>query len=79
MGTGQLSSSFHRLFNLSVAKDILVIDMVQKWNNQSLGLWRRDLRGWEPESTNALGKIIQAARLCNKEDTLIWSGNDAQW
>lgn len=44
IGDCPLSSSFQRLFDLSVDKDIRLLDMVRKWKYYSGHFWRRDLR-----------------------------------
>lgn len=76
---GEIKNVFARLFNLALDKNISVVSMKQRWQEDHEHLWRRRLRGWETDSEKELGKVIDKICLNLKVDTLELLGNNGHF
>lgn len=71
----EVKSSFSRLYSLAVDKDISVAEMKKRWHEDHDLIWRRTLRGWEIDSKQELGILINQIKLEHKADSMVWMGN----
>lgn len=79
-GDCSLSTSFWRLYTLTIRKDIGVAEMVSSWKEQPHFLWRRDPRGWEIESCSSLEQMmIRDISLSSKKDSISWLVSNGTW